>query len=143
MAKHVAITHEMLETYKKYMSQQVGTIKTFQAAATTLSSIITRMLANPNPELMNVVWDFFVEHKTGILLESTALRGVDVLDPSTRFKTEIVYTLFRHAVNGIDVGDSKLIDLQTVQSRLKCPPLIPFLQDKAKTVSATAAQKPK
>ena len=110
-------------------------------AAKTLGSVIVRMLNTPTNDMMTAMWGFFVEHKNDILQESAALQGIEALDTTTRMRVELTYTLFRQAVNGVDVGNPKNVNMAFVQSRLKCPQLIPFLQAKANVVSTLAAQK--
>ena len=136
-AQEKAVVVELLATYKTYLTTRNANAVAFQNAAKTLANIVARILRTPTDNVLNVVWDFFVANKNGILQEGCALQGIEVLDPQTRFRTEIVYTLFRLAVNGVNVGDSKTINLQTVQSRLKSQALILFLQKKSAVVAAT------
>jgi hypothetical protein len=140
MQQHVALVTEQLANYNKWLTVPVATTKSYQAAAKSLANVVARMLANPAPSLFTVVWNFFVAHKTDILAEGMALRGVEVLDTSTRFKVEIVYTLFRQAVQGKNVGNPKTTNMSIVQSRLKCPTLVTFLVAKAQMVATMAAQ---
>lgn len=137
-AQEKAVVIELLATYKTYLTTRNANATAFQNAAKTLSNIVARILRTPTDNVLSVVWDFFVANKTGILQENCALQGAEVLDPQTRFRTEIVYTLFRMATNGIDIGNSKTVNLQTVQSRLRSQALVLFLQRKAVTVTKPA-----
>ena len=139
--KHLDTLNELLQTYHSQLSVKPGTTRSFQVAAKTLGSVIVRMLNTPTNDMMTAMWGFFVEHKNDILQESAALQGIEALDTTTRMRVELTYTLFRQAVNGVDVGNPKKVNMAIVQSRLKCPQLIPFLQAKANVVSTLAAQK--
>ena len=126
---------ELLISYKGYLSNRTTSRTGFQNAALTLSNIVDRILATPTTEVFTVMWDFFVANKTGVLSESIALQGIDVLNKAPRFRTEIIYTLFRMAVNGKNVGDAAKINTAMIQSRLKCSALILFLQDQAAKIT--------
>lgn len=133
------IVAELLVSYKRFLSTPNATPVSFKNAAKTFSNITQRLLKSPTPAVLLEVWNFFVANKSGILQESCALQGVDSLDVQSRFRMELVYTLFRMAVNGVDVGDPTKVSATVIQTRLKCSALIVFLQDQAKVVAAVAA----
>jgi len=136
ISQSVSILIERLDAYKTIMTGQSVSDSGFKAAALDLANVVQRVLREPTEEILNTVWDFFVANKDGVCQESIALQGINVLDPQTRFRVEIVYTLFRKAVNGVDVSDKKLVNTDLVRSRLNCPSLFVFLQQKAARVSA-------
>ena len=135
VSQAVSILVELLDNYRGYLTRRSGAKADFSDAAKTLGNIVARLLATPTPEVFQVVWDFFVAHKNDVMQEGAALQGIAALDMQTRFRTEIVYTLFRHAVNGVDIGDASKIRPDILQSRLKCAPLVMFLQEQARIVN--------
>lgn len=138
----VSVVTEHLANYRTYLSALNPTTKSLRGAAATLATVVKIALKTPTPEVLEIIWDFFVANKTGVLQERSALQGVESLDKPTRAKVEIFYTLVRQAVNGVDVGSQTNVRLDVTQASLQCPQLLVFLQQKAKTVAnATSASK--
>lgn len=135
ISQEANIVTELLTRYKTYLSTNNPSTTTFKNAAMTFANVVERILRTPTQDVMLAVWNFFVDNKNGVLLENTALQGVDSLAVQTRFRAEIVYTLFRLSVTGVDIGNQKRFDLSLIQSRLKCNALILFLQAQAQNVT--------
>lgn len=133
------IIPELLDEYKKYLLTKNASPLAFQKAAKILANVVTRIVKTPAPSVLTIVWDFFVSNNDGILNELTALQGIDVLEPQVRFLTEIVYTLFRRASQGVDVGNNNKFNPDVIRARLKSPDIIIFLSEKAKVVASVAA----
>ena len=131
----MGILTELLNDYKSYLTTKGTTRSDFSDAAKTLANVFARILRDPAEENLQTVWDFFIANKTGVMQESVALMGVTALDKQTRFKTEIMYTLFRMAGKGIDIGATANVRTEIVQSRINSPLLILFLQEKARVVA--------
>jgi hypothetical protein len=136
----VGILTELLNNYKGFLTTKGTARSDFADAARTLANVFARILRDPTPENLETVWDFFVANKSGVMQESVALMGVTNLDKQIRFKTEIIYTLFRMAGNGVDVGATANVRTELVQSRLNSPALILFLQEKARVVAILKKQ---
>lgn len=133
-SRQLAIVNEMLVNYKKLLSAKITNAKLFQSAATDFAGVMTRVLNTPTPEILDAVWNFFVENAKGILQENIALSGVEVLATGVRQRTELAYTLFRKATTGVDISDTTVIRESALKTMLKSPKVVAYLVEKAKTV---------
>jgi hypothetical protein len=134
-----AAVKEQLSKYKTFLSTETYTTAGSQHAAKTFANVAARMLQTPTDEVFGIVWDFFVDNQDGVLMEIRALQGVEVLDHQTRFRLELIYTIFRKAAAGVDIGNSQLVRTDILQQQLRCPQLVLFLQNKASVVARRSA----
>ena len=71
------------------------TNKDIKDAAASLKNIIAIIIRKPDVEHMKALFNFFNEYKDSILVESVALQGIETIEPITRGKIEIIYTIMR------------------------------------------------
>lgn len=130
----VAIVAERLANYKAILMSRGNTEPKLKIAASELASVVRQILADPSDDVLTVVWTFFIENADGVCQDMVALQGTNQLDVQMRFKVDLVYTLFRKAVTGLDVSNPKVVQADLVRSRLNCPGLLLYLQRKARGV---------
>ena len=129
---HVSVIN-LLNTYALDVAITPVDITNFQNAAIALSTAFDQLIAFPTPRTLNTVWNFFVVNKDTIVQENTALAGIGVMDPSTRFRYVTIYSLFRQATNGLALTSIEAMAAVT----LDCPFLIQFLQAKSVGMTST------
>lgn len=127
--RSASIVAELLADYKNILNQKIVSAKQHQDAAKLLGTVITQLYASPTNLVFAEVWNFFSDttNKNTFLRESAALGGVDVLAMSLRSRVELVYTLFRKAVQGVDVST---LNQDTLNNLVRLPQLIAYLSNK-------------
>jgi hypothetical protein len=133
-SRALSVVKELLGEYERIMSATVQTTKSAEAAANNLCGVLIRALDSHTPELLDTVWEFFVKHAEGILVENRALIGFESLAVGIRQRVELAYTLFRKAVKGIDITNAKVINQSTLKNSVKSPGLINYLANKVKSI---------
>ncbi len=134
IATEINIITEQFTAYEKLLSTPQISKQGVDSAMIMFSQIVARVIANPITESLDLVWDFFIKHKNDLMREGMALAGAPSLPRQLQGKVETLYTLFRQATNGIDVGDPKKVNQNVVKSHIPNPPIVIYLQGRAKRI---------
>ena len=98
----VVLVKSALERYKENLSGRVISPKSAAAAMVAWSSVCTILTTQLTNDVFNTVWSFFKENASGVLVETTALTGLDtnVRDPAVKSRMLMIYNTFRCFAQG-------------------------------------------
>ena len=88
------VTNAMLAEYAELCNKEIVTPKTQKAIITNFQSIVIYAINNTEPEVLEIIWQFFLKEKKGMLSPERAFIGIADIVPNVRMRIEMFWGAF-------------------------------------------------